>query len=191
MFRNERFQYVQRIFGVKEAPKTFQCATDVILVQLKWQHALVYLGKIVLLLRFPDQYNAVARQMLALLQNEGVTAWPFTFPRIIWTMSVARLVFLEKFNSSIVCVRILPLSFWACMILRSSWFRLLGIEICIYRFRRGSLTIASRPVCWPFRWHHFFHSQHITGDETLNRRLSLERPYNRALCSAYFRFSRQ
>lgn len=67
------FRLIQILFGLKNAPGTFQCAMDVSLSRVKWQFTLFYLDDIVVFSRLPNERIDQVRQVLTLLRNAGVT----------------------------------------------------------------------------------------------------------------------
>lgn len=60
-------------FGLKNAPATSQRATDVIVLSVKWQLALVYLDYIVVFSKTAYNHLIRLRRVLKLLQNADVT----------------------------------------------------------------------------------------------------------------------
>lgn len=58
--------------GLKNAPTTFQLETDVIIVQIKWQHAIVYIGDIIVLSKTKGEFLKHIDKALLLLMNAGV-----------------------------------------------------------------------------------------------------------------------
>lgn len=49
--------YTCMSFCMKNAPATFQLAMDIILAPVKWQHALVYMGNVVIFFRTSEEHS--------------------------------------------------------------------------------------------------------------------------------------
>lgn len=61
------------LFGLKNAPETFQREMNIILLSVQWQSTLVYLDDIVAFLKNANDHTAPLRKALTLLHDSRVT----------------------------------------------------------------------------------------------------------------------
>ena len=59
-------------FGLKNSPATFQRATDIILAQVKWQYALVYLDDVIVYSKTVEEHFAHLKYVLTLIKETGI-----------------------------------------------------------------------------------------------------------------------
>ena len=50
------YRFKRMLFGLKNAPATFQRAIDIILAGVKWQHCLVYLDDVIVFLQSMESH---------------------------------------------------------------------------------------------------------------------------------------
>lgn len=60
-------------FGLKNAPRTFQRVIDVILYQVKWKYALVYLDDVIVFNKSVQQHIEHVLTVLSLLKDGDVS----------------------------------------------------------------------------------------------------------------------
>ena len=65
--------FLRMPFGLKNAPATFQRAVDIILSQVKWETALVYLDDVIIYSKTVMEHFAHVREALRLLRDAGVS----------------------------------------------------------------------------------------------------------------------
>lgn len=70
---NDLYGILQVLFGLKNAPRTLQQATDVILSLVKWQCVLMYQDSVIVFSRSPRNHINHMRQVLSLLQDTTIT----------------------------------------------------------------------------------------------------------------------
>lgn len=63
------FKYTRMAFGLKSAPATFQCATNVILALVKWQHPFVYIDDIISFSKIPRRLHKAYRRSATLINE--------------------------------------------------------------------------------------------------------------------------
>jgi hypothetical protein len=66
-------RFTRMPFGLVNAPATFQRAVDMILAQVKWEYALVYLDDVIVYSRSVEDHLTQLDHVLTLLSNAGVT----------------------------------------------------------------------------------------------------------------------
>ncbi len=67
------YRFTRMVFGLRNAPATFQRAVDIILAGIKWKSCLVYLDDVIVFSRTLEQHFAHLRGVLELLKQAGVT----------------------------------------------------------------------------------------------------------------------
>lgn len=67
------FRFTRMPFGLKNAPGTFQRVIDVILSQVKWQYALVYLDDVIIFSKSVDEHFSHVSTGLQLFKSAGVS----------------------------------------------------------------------------------------------------------------------
>ena len=60
-------------FGLKNAPATFQRAVDIILSQVRWQYAPVYLDDVIVYSKTLQEHFTHMRTILGMLKGAGVS----------------------------------------------------------------------------------------------------------------------
>lgn len=61
-------------FGMKNAPRAYQLAMDVLLTRVRWQFALNYLNDIIIFLEMPHERMDYVWQVLTLFQETSLTS---------------------------------------------------------------------------------------------------------------------
>ena len=67
------YRFLRVLFGLKNAPATFQRAVDIILSRLKWETALVYLDDVIVYSRTVTEHMAHVPEVIRLLHTAGVS----------------------------------------------------------------------------------------------------------------------
>ena len=67
------YQWLRMPFGLKNAPGTFQRATDIILASVKWQYALVYLDDVIVYSKSIEENFGHLEHFLQLMHDAGLT----------------------------------------------------------------------------------------------------------------------
>ena len=67
------YKFLRMPFGLRNAPATFQRATDIILSGVRWKCCIVYLDDVIIFSKNDDDHLAPLAEVFRLLQDAGVT----------------------------------------------------------------------------------------------------------------------
>ena len=67
------FRHVRMLFGLRNAPATFQRVLDIILSGLRWQTCLIYLDDVIVFSKDTNEHVAHVQEVLTLLRSAGMS----------------------------------------------------------------------------------------------------------------------